>query len=140
MFCVICIRSLRHTRLLMVGAVLSRTGTHMALKRSLNWDLYFSDLDPFSFSTPKAFCHTHPYNHARSLPLYRSPIRALGVLIRFWVQVTVSLLKPPQCGFRSEAEITCRCRSEAVKNYTITAICNGHSPTDASFRSVVTVM
>jgi hypothetical protein len=53
--------------------------------------------------------------------------------------VTVSLLKPPHGGFRSETAVTKPFRKLNGYKF-ITVICNGHSPTDTSVRSVVTVM
>jgi hypothetical protein len=51
--------------------------------------------------------------------------------------VTVSLLKQPHGGFRSEIAVTRPFRKwKTFNGY----ICNGHSPTDASVRSGVTVM
>jgi hypothetical protein len=86
-----------------------------------------------SSSTPGVF-YTYFYNHAHRLrlekllylELSRSPN---GFFKYFWIQVAVSEVKRP---------LRNRFGSETVKN--ITAICNGHSPTDTSFRSGVTVM
>jgi hypothetical protein len=70
--------------------------------------MYISHRD--SRGTPGVF-HAYLYNHARRLRLEkllypevsRSPN---GFLNRFWIQVAVSLPKPPHGGFRSETAVT----------------------------------
>jgi hypothetical protein len=52
----------------------------------------------------------------------------------FWIQMAVSLLKPPNGGFRSETAVT---GSETENNG---YIFNGHFPTDKGVRSGVTAM
>jgi hypothetical protein len=56
-----------------------------------------------------------------------------GVLSSFWIQVAVSLLKPPHGFSEVKLPLRSRSRSEAVTDH-------GHSPTDAGVRSGVTVM
>ena len=84
--------------------------------------------------------YTYVYNNARRLRLEKLLYLELflevptDVLNHFWVQVAVSEAKRPLCSIN-------RFGSEAVINfYRLYAMCNGHSPTDVSFRSGVTVM
>ena len=53
--------------------------------------------------------------------------------------MAVSILKPPHGGFGSETAVTKLFQERSGYKF-ITAIFNGHSPTDASVRSGVTVM
>jgi hypothetical protein len=53
--------------------------------------------------------------------------------------VAVSLLKPPHGGFRSETAVTKPFQKRSRYKF-ITAICNGHYPTDTSVCSGVTVI
>jgi hypothetical protein len=53
--------------------------------------------------------------------------------------VAVSLLKPPHGGLRSETAVTKPFRKLNGYKF-ITAICNGHSPTDTGVRLGVTVV
>jgi hypothetical protein len=57
----------------------------------------------------------------------------------FRIQVAVSLLKSPHGGFRSETVVTKPFREWNAYKF-ITAIFNGHPPTDTGVRSGVKVM
>jgi hypothetical protein len=63
-----------------------------------------------------------------------------GILKNFWIQVVVLLLKPPHGGFRSETAVTKPFRNWNGYKFITAILCNGHSPTDTSSRSGVTVM
>ena len=80
----------------------------------------------------RVFC-TYFYNHARRLRLDKLLCLELEAptdfLNHFWMQVAVSELK------RRYVTVL-----EVKLSKNITAICNGHLPTDTSVRSGVTVM
>jgi hypothetical protein len=65
---------------------------------------------PLSSPTPGVF-YTYFYNHAHRLRLEKLlhlelSISSNGFLKYFWIQVAVSLLKPPRSGFRSKTAVT----------------------------------
>jgi hypothetical protein len=74
------------------------------------WHIHISDIDIDKVPTPQLF-RTCFYNQAHRLclekllylELSRSPN---GFLNHFWIQVTVSFLKPPHDDFRSETAVT----------------------------------
>jgi hypothetical protein len=100
-----------------------------------------SCVDPSS--TPQLF-YTYFYNHAHRLRLEKLlytciefPRSSNGFLNHFWIQVTVSLLKPPHGGLRIETAVTRPFRKwngQKFNGY----IFKRHNPTDASARSGIT--
>ena len=97
--------------------------------------IHVSGLDPLR--TPGVF-YTYFYNHAHRLRLEKllhlEPSRSSnGRFKPLWIQMTVSLLKLPNSGFRSETAVTRRFQKRNGQKFN-GYIFNGHSPTEKSVR------